>query len=93
MTTRDEFSSSAHREAFRLYNSDIDAETGASFDDWGYAECERRAFVAGAEWAANRRVVELTEAIEKIRELMPYAATKAPTINRIIFDVMPKEAD
>lgn len=47
----------AHTEAHRRYNSDtiIDETTGepTSHDDWGYAECQRRAFVAGAEWAGR----------------------------------------
>lgn len=45
----------AHEEAHRRYDGDtiVDDETGepTSHDDWGYAECQRQAFVAGAGWA------------------------------------------
>lgn len=45
----------AHAEAHRLYNGDtiLDDNTGepTSHDDWGYAEFQRQAFVAGAAWS------------------------------------------
>lgn len=48
----------ASAEAFRRYDGDtvIDDNTGepTSFDDWGYAETARRAFVDGAQWAVGR---------------------------------------
>lgn len=44
----------ARAEAYKRYDGDtiIDENTGepTSFDDWGYAETARRAFVAGVEW-------------------------------------------
>lgn len=47
----------ANGEALKRYDGDwiIDDRTGeeVGYDDWGYSEAERRAFVAGAEWAAG----------------------------------------
>lgn len=47
----------AEAEARRRYDGDtiIDENTGepTSFDDWGYAECQRAAFVDGAAWGAD----------------------------------------
>lgn len=40
-----------HREAYRRYPEPTDVLTGEPMDDWGYAECERTAFIAGARWA------------------------------------------
>lgn len=44
----------ARGEAFNRYDGDRQYNdlTGQeeSFDDWGYSECERRAFIAGVEW-------------------------------------------
>lgn len=47
---------SAHEEAARRYKGDIDIESGERFDDWGYAETQRQAFVAGAEYARGKTV-------------------------------------
>lgn len=51
MTIRDE--------AERRYRDDVDAETGEPVDDWGYSECARRAFEAGAEYAKTGIAAEL----------------------------------
>ena len=42
-------------EAQLRYQGDWDRYHGEHVDDAGFAEAERRAFVAGAEWAADRR--------------------------------------
>lgn len=49
----------ARRESFKRYDGDtivseITGET-ESFDDWGYAEAARAAFIAGAVWASGVR--------------------------------------
>lgn len=38
-------------EAYRRYQGDTDVFTGDPVDDWGYTDCQREAFIAGAEWA------------------------------------------
>jgi len=47
----------ARAEAFKRYDGDriISEVTGEeeSHDDWGYAEMERQAFIAGAAWAVE----------------------------------------
>lgn len=47
------------QEAHRRYDGDtiIDENTGepTSHDDWGYAECQRQAFIAGVSWAQRDR--------------------------------------
>lgn len=43
----------AEDEAWRLYPESYDNETGVHLDDWGYAECQRKAFLAGVKWARN----------------------------------------
>ena len=44
----------AAAEAADRYNGDWDFYEERAIDDWGYAEAERRAFVAGAVWADER---------------------------------------
>lgn len=39
-----------HREAWRLYPESWDAYEDAPVDDWGFADAQRDAFIAGAEW-------------------------------------------
>ena len=46
----------AAAEAADRYQGDVEPESGERFDDWGYSECERRAFVAGAVWATEERL-------------------------------------
>lgn len=52
----------AHAEAWKRYDSDriIDDRTGEEVphDDWGYADSERQAFMAGAEWQVSRPFTE-----------------------------------
>lgn len=45
----------ARKEAQSRYQGDWDPYHGEPVDDAGFSEAERRAFVAGAEWAADRR--------------------------------------
>jgi hypothetical protein len=53
----------ASEEAFKRYQGDWDSYNEERVDDWGYTECERRAFVAGAEFAAEKlRDVAITQA-------------------------------
>lgn len=51
---REPATTEARAEAYRRYDGDttIDETTGepTSHDDWGYAECQRDAFIAGFEW-------------------------------------------
>lgn len=43
----------ARAEAEVRYRGDVDPD-GQRVDDWGFADCERDAFVAGAEWARKQ---------------------------------------
>lgn len=53
----------ASEEAAKRYTGDWDAYNEEFVDDWGYAEAERRAFVAGALFAAEKlRNVAITQA-------------------------------
>lgn len=44
----------AAEEAFKRYQGDWDSYNEERVDDWGYTECERRAFVAGAMFAGEK---------------------------------------
>lgn len=44
----------AHKEAHERYQGDWDAFEQEPVDDMGFSESERRAFIAGAEWAARQ---------------------------------------
>ena len=56
----------ARAEAYRRFTGDtiVDENTGETvpFDDYGYAETERKGFIAGALWAASRLTETVTEA-------------------------------
>ncbi|GAB3304164.1 hypothetical protein GCM10027298_22260 [Epidermidibacterium keratini] len=49
----------AREEALRRYPSEKPFRTDEGLwdqvDDWGYGEAQRRAFIAGAEWAIDAR--------------------------------------
>lgn len=54
-------------EALARYDGDVDQETGASVDDWGFSVMERNAFVAGALFAEKfvQRSIARALGIEK----------------------------
>lgn len=68
----------ARDEAFTRYTGDVDVVTGAPMDDYGYADCKRRAFIAGAAWQSERPVTDAeVEAgarslCESSKELLPW---------------------
>jgi len=41
------------KEAWDRYPESYDQETGAHLDDWGYSECQRGAFIAGAKFVLS----------------------------------------
>ena len=59
---------SATEEAIARYDGDVDRETGAAVDDWGYSECQRQAFVAGALFESGRapRTVTTVEELDAL---------------------------
>lgn len=44
----------ARTEALARLPYPVDVHTGEPVDDWGYEEYAREAFIAGAEWQAER---------------------------------------
>jgi hypothetical protein len=80
MTTEHE----ARAEAFKRYDGDrtIDENTGVevSHVDWGYAEMERQAFIAGVEWAAERLSVPPSD---DDREALTQAALDSERLRQI----------
>lgn len=82
----------ARAEAFRRYDGDtiIDENTGepTSFDDWGYAETARQAFIAGVEWEHKRLTAPPTEAMVEaaacgIRERSRWPSMHWPSIRGV----------
>ena len=62
--TNDNFTEAAHESAASKYQGDWDPFEGAPVDDWGVAEAERQAYVAGAEWARTHLAAqEPTDAV------------------------------
>lgn len=62
---------SATEEAIARYDGDVDRETGAAVDDWGYSACQRQAFVAGALFESGRNSPHIRRAV--IEELIAKA--------------------
>lgn len=67
--------SEARAEAWKRYDGDrtVSEITGEeeSHDDWGYAETAREAFVAGAQWQAQRPFTE--EDVEAAAKALAFA--------------------
>lgn len=52
-------------ESLRIYNDNVDAETGQEFDDWGYTDTARSAFIAGAAWAEKEMTKKMLKIIQE----------------------------
>lgn len=85
----------ARREAHRRYDGDtiIDENTGepTSFDDWGYAETERRGFIAGVEWVLELLAGE--EAVERAAKRYWLESTRDAEGDLPDFDWEPDERE
>lgn len=86
----------ARAEAFKRYDSDriIDENTGeeVSHDDWGYAETERQAFIAGVEWAAGRLSVPPSDdEREALAEIVARAIRAGRYSGRMVATPQPPE--
>lgn len=53
--------SDARTEALARFPYPVDVHTGEPVDDWGYEQYAREAFIAGAEWQAER-IAQVIEA-------------------------------
>lgn len=63
MSDEQELLAAASEAAFNRYQDDWDPHNEEPVDDWGYAEVQRRAFVAGAQFAAEQlRQAAITQA-------------------------------
>lgn len=57
----------ATEEAMKRYTGDVDVDTGACVDDWGYSAAEVQAFVAGSVWERKAQAGDIASEVRLLR--------------------------